>query len=101
VTTLALAYDFESDTYTVPAEDRPATPAEVRHYHRTQPSESGHGFTDDGWSPFFPSTPCCECGRFVGRDGSFEVEHLEMSTVIASVDGTCARCLNTNNEETP
>jgi hypothetical protein len=34
-----------------------------------------------------------DCGRFVGRDGSIEVEYFEMSSTVASVEGTCARCI--------
>ena len=45
--------------------------------------------------PYLPGVNCCECGRFVGRDGCIEIETFEMSNTIASVDGTCARCLKT------
>jgi hypothetical protein len=59
---------------------------------RTQPSESGYGVTLDGWSAFFPGMPCYTCGKFVGRDGHFEIEHFEMSSTIASIEAECARC---------
>lgn len=61
---------------------------------RSTPSESGHGWTLDGMQPFFPAVPCLHCGRFVGRDGHFNIEHFEMSTEIASLDGECRRCLD-------
>jgi hypothetical protein len=61
---------------------------------RDVPSESGYGWCDDGWTPFWPRTPCLECGRFVGRNGHFSVEHFEMSSEIASVEATCGRCLH-------
>jgi hypothetical protein len=66
------------------------TPEEAR----TRPSESGYGVTLDGWSAYFPGIPCLECGRFVGRDGSIEIDHFEMSSEISSVEGTCRRCLD-------
>lgn len=44
--------------------------------------------------PFIPGVNCCECGRFVGRDGEIHVETFEMSNEIASLDGTCRRCLD-------
>lgn len=52
-----------------------------------------HGWTDDGLERYVPGINCCDCGRFVGRDGSIEIEYFEMSTEVASVDGMCARCL--------
>lgn len=51
------------------------------------------GYTDDGLSEFWPGVNCIECGCFVGRDGQISIEHFEMSMEVASVDGTCARCL--------
>lgn len=60
----------------------------------THPSSSGYGWTNDGWSPFWPGVNCIKCGRFVGRDGSISVEHFEMSFEVASVEGECARCLS-------
>lgn len=43
--------------------------------------------------PYVAGIPCCECGKFVGRDGVIHIETFEMSNVVASVDGTCGRCL--------
>lgn len=43
--------------------------------------------------PYYPGVNCLHCGRFVGRDGWFSVEHWEMSSEIASLDGECGRCL--------
>ena len=45
----------------------------------------------DRW--FWPAEQCCRCHKFVGKDGAFHVEHFEMSSEIASMDATCARCL--------
>jgi hypothetical protein len=56
-------------------------------------SESGFGWCDNEMAPFFPGVPCVNCGKFIGRDGHFDVEHFEMSLEIASVDGECGRCL--------
>lgn len=50
------------------------------------------GMAYDG-RPYIPGVNCADCGRFVGRDGVICVEYFEMSSTIASVDGTCARCL--------
>jgi hypothetical protein len=47
----------------------------------------------DSFMPYVPGVNCNACGRFVGRDGHIGVETFEMSSVVASVDGTCARCL--------
>jgi hypothetical protein len=95
-----LDFDPGRWAYTVPAEGgRLATDEEVRALMRATPSDSGYGWTDDGMSPYFPGIPCSPCGRFVGRDGSIEVEHREMSSEIASVDGTCARCLTNDTTE--
>jgi hypothetical protein len=91
---VSLSYDHEQDVYLVPAECRVATSEEVTAYHRATPSESGYGWTEDGMYPFFPGMPCLSCGRFVGRDGYFGVEHFEMSNEIASVEAEhwdCAR----------
>lgn len=55
-------------------------------------SESGRGWTWNLMSPWWPSVNCYNCGRFIGRDGHFSVERFEMSDVIASLDGECARC---------
>lgn len=54
------------------------------------------GFCADG-TDFVPGINCLECGRFVGRDGSIEIECFEMSFTVASVEGTCARCLRRGN----
>lgn len=48
---------------------------------------------DDGMTPYWPGVNCIDCGRFVGRDGHISVEYFEMSTEVASVDGTCKRCM--------
>lgn len=66
------------------------TPAQAR----AAQSESGHGLTLDGLQTFWPGMPCLHCGKFVGRDGWFNVEHFEMSNEIASVDAECRRCLD-------
>jgi hypothetical protein len=56
-------------------------------------------YLDPSWGcdsydrPYVPGVNCMECGLFVGRDGSIEVDHFEMSSEIASVEGTCAQCL--------
>lgn len=50
------------------------------------------GYTDDGMYPFFPGTPCLHCGRFVGRDGIFNVEYFEMSNQLASMDAEHREC---------
>lgn len=47
----------------------------------------------DGMTEFWPGIQCHCCHRFVGTDGSIEVEHFEMSRRVASVDGTCGPCL--------
>lgn len=47
----------------------------------------------DGMTEYVPGVNCLHCGRFVGRDGSIEVEHFEMSSTVASVEGECGRCL--------
>lgn len=52
-----------------------------------------HGWTADEMTPYFPGVNCIHCGRFVGRDGAINIEYWEMSTVVASLDGECARCL--------
>lgn len=53
-----------------------------------------YGWTPrDGDQPFFPSTPCIHCGKFVGRfDGYFNVEYFEMSSTIASMDAEHRDC---------
>lgn len=51
------------------------------------------GTCDDGMTPYVPGIPCGECGRFVGRDGYIGINHFEMSSEVASVEGECARCL--------
>jgi hypothetical protein len=58
---------------------------------RATSSESGHGSATDG-SPFWPGTPCLYCGKFVGRDGHFSVDHFEMSSEIASVEAWHRGC---------
>jgi hypothetical protein len=49
------------------------------------------GYMDDGY-PYVPGLNCGNCGRFVGRDGSIEIGHFEMSDEVAYVSGTCRRC---------
>lgn len=56
-------------------------------------SPSGYGWTTDELSPFFPGTPCVHCGKFVGRDGIFNVEYWEMTNEIASMDAEHHECL--------
>lgn len=53
---------------------------------------SGYGYTNDGEYPFFPGVPCLHCGRFVGRDGIFNVEFFEMSNTLASMDAEHHAC---------
>lgn len=55
--------------------------------------EISSGLMDDGEHPYVPGVNCVGCGQFVGRDGWIDVEHFEMSPVVASVSGTCGRCL--------
>lgn len=50
------------------------------------------GACDDGM-PYVPAVHCRRCGKFVGRNGSIEIEHFGMSNEVASVTGECARCL--------
>lgn len=57
-------------------------------------STIGRGTCEDH-HPFVPGINCMECGRFVGRDGSIEIEHFEMSGEVASVEGTCSACIAT------
>lgn len=52
------------------------------------------GLCDDGMTPFVPGINCIDCGRFVGRDGYIGIEHFEMSSVVASVEGQCRRCID-------
>jgi hypothetical protein len=51
------------------------------------------GVMDDGATRYVPGVHCMTCGRFVGRDGWIEIETFEMSEIVASVEGECARCL--------
>ena len=51
------------------------------------------GECSDGVSRYVPAVNCLRCGRYVGRDGSIEIETFEMSNEVASVSGTCARCV--------
>lgn len=71
---------------------RPPTGAEMLHLARTTPSESGYGWCPDLMTPFFPGMPCVHCGKFVGRNGHFNVEHYEMSDTIASLDAEHHDC---------
>jgi hypothetical protein len=61
------------------------------HLHQIQ-----SGLMADDCFPYVPGINCCDCGKFVGRDGTIEIEYFEMSNSIASVDGTCVRCVNKN-----
>lgn len=49
---------------------------------------------DDGMSQFVPGINCLDCGRFVGRNGYIGIEHYEMSSTVASIEGQCRRCLD-------
>lgn len=93
-------FDMHSMEYLVPVDRfvaRPINDAELRELARTTPSE-GVGWCLNMMQPWFPGISCCSCGRFVGRDGSIEVEHFEMSFTIASVDGECRRCIDTRTD---
>jgi hypothetical protein len=70
--------------------DADLTPGEAR----ATTSESGYGVTLDGLHAYWPGIPCYVCGKFVGRDGHVGVEHFEMSSEIASVEGICRRCID-------
>ena len=59
------------------------------------------GLMNDGMTPFVPGVNCLDCGRFVGRDGSIEIGHFEMSNEVAYVEGWCARCLKADREAHP
>lgn len=63
-------------------------------------AELQSGYTDRGL-PFVSGINCSDCGRFVGRDGSIVVEHFEMSSTVASVEGTCAKCLAAKSNPIP
>ena len=67
------------------------------HEAHSTPGEFGAGMMLDGWGSYCPSVNCIECGRFVGRDGHIEVEHFEMSSKVASVEGQCRRCIDRGN----
>lgn len=71
---------------------RLATEVEMLKLARTTQSESGYGWTLDMVYPFFPGLPCVHCGKFVGRDGIFNVEHFEMSDTISSLDAEHRGC---------
>lgn len=66
---------------------------------RSSPSVSGYGWTLDGMHPFFPGTPCIHCGKFVGRDGWFNVEYWESSSEIASMDAEHPACADKHERE--
>lgn len=53
-----------------------------------------HGLMDDEMTPYIPGINCIHCGRFVGRGGYIHVEHFEMSSEVASVEGECHSCLS-------
>lgn len=57
-------------------------------------SDGQVGQYDRDGRPYHSGVNCMECGRFVGTDGSIETTHEEMSSTIAYVEGTCARCLD-------
>lgn len=61
---------------------------------KNEDSASGHGLMLSGLSPYFPGISCVKCGKFVGRDGHMDVEYWENSFEVASVDGTCLKCLS-------
>jgi hypothetical protein len=52
------------------------------------------GICDDGMTPYVSGVNCIDCGRFVGRDGSIEIDFEEMSSTVASVEGTCRCCID-------
>lgn len=56
---------------------------------------------DDGMTPYVPRINCLNCGRFVGRDGCISIEHFEMSSTIASIEGECRRCIDRHRELVP
>lgn len=60
---------------------------------KAHPAPHGNGVTLDGMTEFFPGINCIECAKFVGRDGVMEITYFEMSNEIASIEGTCGRCL--------
>jgi hypothetical protein len=45
-----------------------------------------------------PCVNCIHCGKFVGRDGYIHIEHFEMSSEVASVDGECRECLGASRD---
>jgi hypothetical protein len=67
------------------------------------------GTNDSGqteWSaglmtPYVPGINCLKCGRFVGRDGWIGIDHFEMSSEIAYVEGECSRCEAADHEANP
>jgi hypothetical protein len=56
-------------------------------------SEIERGWCDDELHRYVPGINCCVCGQFVGRDGNIEIETFELSLTVASIDGTCAQCM--------
>lgn len=60
------------------------------------PSGHGFGMTTDGLHEYWPGIPCQYCGKFVGRDGYIGIEHFEMSSEVASVEGECRRCIESD-----
>ncbi len=52
------------------------------------------GLMDDEMSAYVPGVNCLDCGRFVGRDGYIGIDHFEMSSEVASVEGQCRRCID-------
>lgn len=52
------------------------------------------GLMLDGIHEYHPGINCHTCGRFVGRDGYIGVEHFEMSSEIASIEGQCRKCID-------
>jgi hypothetical protein len=52
-----------------------------------------YGLMDDGMTAYVPGINCILCGRFVGRDGSIEIDYREMSSEVSSIEGECGACL--------
>jgi hypothetical protein len=60
-----------------------------------------NGLMDDELHAYVPGINCLDCGRFVGRDGYIGIEHYEMSSQVASVEGQCRRCIDKERVEHP